>query len=259
MSSMKFKFNNRDGVEIVGTLDLVRPPKGLAFIAHGLSGSRKEPQITEFAKACNEAGYSSIRWDAANTLGESGGDLKYANVTSYHSDLEDVIAWAKSQDWYQQPFVLMGHSLGGISVGLYAEEHPEHVKGLAPLSTVVSGKLSKQTKIMRGIDMDQWKRDGYFEEPRQTAPGTKKVYYSELEDRLRYDLLPHADKLTMPLLFIVGSEDDGTPEEHQRLLMNAATSSKKEIHVINGAKHSFIEHGHLDQVKKIIVKWVSDL
>src|SRR5690606_15928804 len=107
-------------------------------------------------------------------------------------------------------------------------------------STVVSGELSKQTKVMRGIDLAKWKRDGYFEEKRLTAPGTKKVYYAELEDRLRYNLLTHADKLTMPLLLIVGSKDDGTPYAHQKLLMDASASKNKEIHIIDGSEHSYI-------------------
>lgn len=259
MNSTKFSLKNRDAVELVGVLDLVENARGVAFIAHGLSGDKYQPQMKAIAAACNEAGYTAVRWDAANTIGESGGDLKYASVTSYYADLEDVIKWAKTREWYMEPFVLMGHSLGGISVGLYGENYPERVKGLAPLSTVVSGELSKQTKVMRGIDLDKWKRDGFFEEERLTSPGTKKVYYAELEDRLRYDLLPKADALTMPLLFIVGSEDNGTPEEHQRLLMNAAASKRKEIHTIKGAEHSFIEPKHLEQIKRIIVKWLGNL
>lgn len=259
MKSKKFRIRNRDGVEIVGVLDLVEGAKGVAFIAHGLSGDKYQPQMKTFADACVESGYMAVRWDAANTIGESGGDLKYASVTSYYADLEDVIAWAKSQSWYTEPFVLIGHSLGGISVGLYAENHPKEVRGLAPLSTVVSGELSKQTKVMRGINLDKWKRDTYFEEKRLTAPGTKKVYYSELEDRLKYDLLPRADKLTMPLLFIVGSKDNGTPFEHQKLLMDAAASESKEIHVIEGSEHSYIAPAHLAEVKTIIVKWLQKI
>ncbi len=259
MKSKKFRIKNRDGVELVGVLDLVENATGIAFIAHGLSGDKYQPQMETFAQACNESGYSAVRWDAANTIGESGGDLKYASVTSYYADLEDVIAWAKTQSWYIEPFVLIGHSLGGISVGLYAEQYPEKVKGLAPLSTVVSGELSKQSKVNRGIDLEKWKRDGFFEEERQTAPGTKKVYYAELEDRLKYDLLTQAKTLTMPLLFIVGSKDDGTPFEHQKLLMDASASRIKEIHIIEGSGHSYIQPHHLAEVKKIIVKWLQKL
>lgn len=259
MRVKKFSFKNRDGVEIVGLLDLVKYQKGLVFIAHGLSGSKIEPQIIEFAHACNEAGFTTIRWDAANTLGESGGDLKNASVTTYLADLEDVIAWAQSQEWYQQPFVLIGTSLGAMCVTLFAEQNPSRVQALAPFSATVSGKLSKQTKIVRGIDLKKWRRDGYFMEKRKTAAGTKKVYFSEFEERQKYDLLPEADKLTMPLLFIVGSEDNGTPEVHQRMLMDAAASRQKEIHVIKGAEHSFIEKKHLDEVKNVIKGWLNSL
>ena len=45
----------------------------------------------------------------------------------------------RNAKWYGEPFVLVGHSLGGISTALFAENYPDKVKALAPISTVVSG------------------------------------------------------------------------------------------------------------------------
>jgi pimeloyl-ACP methyl ester carboxylesterase len=59
--------------------------------------------------------------------------------------LEDVILRSQSQDFYQDKFILCGHSLGGMCVLLYAEHHPEHMKAILPLSAVISGNLSKET------------------------------------------------------------------------------------------------------------------
>src|SRR5437667_2029568 len=117
-------------------------PKGLAFVMHGLGGTKDEAHIKIFAEAFKEKGFTVVRFDTTNTFGESAGTYEDATVTNYYEDLEDIITWAKSQAWYQEPFYLIGHSLGGISTTLYAEKYPKEIKGLAPISTVVSGTLS---------------------------------------------------------------------------------------------------------------------
>jgi len=60
--------------------------------------------------------------------------MEDASITSYYEDLEDVISWAQSQEWYQEPFALAGHSLGGICTALYAEHHSAILNTLGPYS-----------------------------------------------------------------------------------------------------------------------------
>ena len=67
---------------------------------------------------------------------------------------------------------------------------------------------------------------------------------------MKYDLLPDAKKLTMPVLLIVGEYDNGTPPEHQKLLFDALPGPK-EMHIIKGAKHTFIEPQHLAEIKEL--------
>ena len=57
----------------------------------------------------------------------------------------DVIAWAKTQSWYKESFILAGHSLGGYAVAQYAENYPKEVKAVFPYAGVVSGELSYKT------------------------------------------------------------------------------------------------------------------
>src|SRR5690606_4155772 len=91
----------------------------LAFVMHGLGGNKEHGHIRAMSEAFLENDYTVVTWDAVHTFGESQGGLyEDATITNYHSDLEDVIAWAKQQSWYVEPFVLCGHSLGGISTAL---------------------------------------------------------------------------------------------------------------------------------------------
>lgn len=238
-------------------LEPTHPQKGLAIVMHGLGGFKEQPHIETFSNAFNEKGISTIRFDTTNTIGESGGKMEDATLTNYYEDLEDVIEWATTQKWYREPFYLAGHSLGAIAVALYAEKHPQKIMGLAPISTVVSGKLSEEGHLLHEKkSYESWRDTGWREDVSYAKPGLiKKLKWSHMEDRLKYDLLPEAHKLTMPVLLIVGEEDVATLPEHQQILFDALPG-KKEIHKIVGAPHTFRSTNHLNQIKQIFLNWI---
>src|SRR6266576_2690237 len=123
----KIKIKNRKGQTIVVILDGTRNPNGLVFIMHGLGGNKDQMLSETFAESFREKGYTVLRFDTTNTLGESDGRYEDATLTNYYEDLQDVIAWAKKHTWYREPFYLVGHSLGGISTSMYAARHPSKV------------------------------------------------------------------------------------------------------------------------------------
>ncbi len=231
--------------------------KELVFVMHGLGGFKEQPHIQTFAEVFEENGFTVVLFDTTHTFGESEGDYADATTTNYYEDLEDVIKWAKNQSWYREPFWLVGHSLGGISIALYAERHPEEIKALAPTATVVSGKLSYEDSSEKDKVAD-WKKTGWKIEPSNAVPGRiKKLKWSEMEDRLKYDLLPEAYKLTMPVLLIVGDQDRGTPYRHQNFFFDKLPG-RKELHLIKNAPHTFKDPEHLAEIKVIFDKWIKN-
>jgi alpha-beta hydrolase superfamily lysophospholipase len=250
MSSIR----NRKNQKIAIILEKTKNQKGLAFVMHGLGGFKEQPHVKIFADAFIESGFTVVRFDTTNTIGESEGNYEDATITNYYDDLEDVIKWAASQEWYQEPFFLTGHSLGGICVAEYAENYPDKVKAVAPISTVVSGKLSMDAHTKE--EMDDWKDSGWNIKPSLSKPGViKKLKWSHMEDRLKHDLLPNVKKLTMPVLLIVGDKDYSTPLEHQQILYDAM-EGEKEIHIIKDASHTFKDESHLKEIKAIFLDWI---
>lgn len=230
--------------------------KGLAFVMHGLGGFKEQPHIQTFADAFSGNNFTTVLFDATHTFGESEGDYADATTTNYYEDLEDVINWTKNQSWYQEPFWLVGHSLGGISTALYAERYPEKIKALAPTATVVSGKLSREK--YEKDELENWEKTGWIIKPSNAVPGRiKKLKWSEMEDRIKYDLLPEAHKLTMPVLLIVGDQDKSTPLEHQKIFFHKLPG-KKELHVIKNSSHTFKGPEHLEEIKTIFDKWIKN-
>ncbi len=255
---MKTFIKNRKGQKMSVIIEENPSQKGLAFIMHGLGGFKEQPHIQTFAQSFRDGGFSLVLFDTTNTFGESEGNYEDATTTNYYEDLEDVIDWAKNQNWYQEPFWLTGHSLGGISTALFAEKYPEKIKGLAPISTVVSGKLTLETPQYKNNDvLEQWKKTGIRETPSGSNPGLiKRLKWAHVADRLKYDLVPEAGKLTMPVLMIVGDKDESTPLEHQQILFEKLPG-KKELHVIKNSDHNFRGNPDaLSEIKSIFDKWI---
>ena len=155
----KIHFKNRKGQRIVALVDRSQKnQQGLVFVTHGLGGYKEQDHIKTFADAFKEEGFTVVRFDATNAFGESDGKYENATTTNYFEDLEDVISWSSTQDWYTEPFWLAGHSLGGLSIILFAEKFPDKVKAIAPISTVVSGKLSLESpKYKKNEILKIWK------------------------------------------------------------------------------------------------------
>lgn len=254
----KLFIKNRRGQKISVLREQPEAPSGLVFIMHGLGGFKEQPHIQTYAEVFLSNGYAVMRFDTTNSIGESDGAYEDATVTNYYEDLEDVIEWSKKQPWYREPFVLAGHSLGGLCTALYAQNYPERVKAVAPTSTVVSGKLSMETQAYRN-DVEEWKRTGWLAQQSASKPGTtKRLKWSHMEDRLRYDLLSNVARLTMPVLLLVGENDDATPPKHQRILYEHLPGPK-ELRVIGGASHTFREKSHLEEIRLIFDRWIKSV
>ena len=247
--------DNRTEKKICVLVEKSEGQKGLAIIMHGLGGFKEQKHIETFAEAFREKGFTVVRFDTRNALGESEGNYNDANITNYYEDLEDVVNWAKKQEWYQEPFYLAGHSLGGICSILYTEKHPQEIKGLAPISTVISGELilSHEPKEM----VAEWEKTGWKKSPSNSKPGVMKElkWHQYVEDVKKYDVLPEVDKLTMPILLITGEKDNGTPPEDHKVLYGKLPG-KKEFHIIKNAPHTFKEPDQLKEIKKIFLKWI---
>ncbi|OIN94535.1 hypothetical protein COS81_02505 [candidate division WWE3 bacterium CG06_land_8_20_14_3_00_42_16] len=154
-------------------------------------------------------------------------------------------------------FILCGHSLGGFCVAFYAENHPQEVLAVAPISAVVSGKLMVEAyKRYEPENFRQWEKTGWLIEESVSKPGVaKRLSSSFVKDSLRYDLLPKVQNLTMPVLLIVGENDTSTPPDHVKILFEALPGPK-ELALIKDAPHTFRNRKHLKEIKNLFLAWL---
>jgi pimeloyl-ACP methyl ester carboxylesterase len=260
----KHTIKNRRGLKLVIQVDEPENPKDLVFITHGQGGFKEQVHVQAFAEVFLENNFRVVRFDATNSIGESEGDMMNVTYTNYIEDLEDVISWARGQEWFQSPFALCGQSMGAQSTAWYAEEHPDEVKLLAPIAPVVNYELYEKTLDPK--EKKEWQSKGYVEMSSRSKPGViKKVGWGVNENLKQYDLLPNAGKLSMPVLFMVGEFDEPCPYENQKVLFDKISSTNKKFVRFPGLEHSFrnnetreYDEG-LDKVKKTLGDWLKTL
>lgn len=248
----KFFIKARGGEKISIILEKANSQKGLVFIMHGLGAIKEAAYMDAFAKAFFAKAFTVVRFDNRHSVGESEGQYQDVNFSNTAEDLEDVLAWAKGEDWYMEPFFLAGHSMGAGCVMWYSVNHPGKVAGLMTASTVISG--AQTLKRFPKHQLMEFAKSG-------GKSFIRLKFYAEWKwrkfkkDILKYDIVPEAHKIDMPLLMIVGEEDFSTPLEDQMRVYNKAIG-QKEIKVIKGAGHTFYDKKSLDQIEESIRKWL---
>lgn len=256
----RYSIKNRHGLKLVIQVDTPENPINLVFIAHGQGGFIEQKHIQAFTDAFLENNFRVVRFDATHSVGESEGNIMDVTYTGYIEDLEDVINWARTRPWFQQPFVLCGHSMGAQSTAWYAKNHADEVSAVAPLAPPVNYDLYVGT--LDSEYMKDWQEKGYVEMTSRSKPGVvKKVGWAVNESLKKYDLLPEANKLTMPVLLMVGEYDEPAPYENQKILLDSIPSKKKLVKIMD-VEHSFRNNEtseydeKLEEVKNIISDWL---
>lgn len=258
----KVEIKNRKNQKIIAEINILENQKGLAFTMHGLGGFKEQVHIMALVDTLLENNYSVVNFDATNSIGESDGKYENATMQFHYEDLVDVINWSKKQIWYKEPFILAGHSLGGFAVTKYAEEFPKEVKGVFPYAAVYSGKDSfEASEKFKPEEIKAWKKTGWTHRTSTSKPGTKmKLPWSHMEERLTHDLKLKVDKITMPVLFVVGENDTSCPPYQQEKFYNLLLKgTERELHIIKGAPHTFHDLEYLNQLKEILDNWLKKL
>lgn len=258
----KFEIVNRHGLRIVGEVTQPQNASGCAFIMHGLGGRKEEKHMLLFAEILASHNYTVINFDATNATGESEGKYENATMQLHYEDLVDVIAWAKTQAWYKEPFLLAGHSMGGFAVTKYAEAFPKEVKALFPFAAVYSGKDSLEAhEKFDHEELIQWKETGWVKRTSRSRPELDlKLPWSHMEERMTHDLKTKANTITMPTLFVVGEDDTRCPPYQQKNFYDLLPeNTHKEFHIIPNAPHTFREQAHLDQLREIFSNWLTKI
>ncbi len=256
MEIRELEIRNRNGKRMPATLRVpVGDVRGTVVLLHGLAGWKDQSTVVAIAGGVARAGYQVITFDGADAL--RGPDASYWNstTTGFIEDMEDVIAFVESQDWYQAPLVLAGHSLGAMCVVRYARMHPKEVTKLLLVAPGISWTTDRSGKFLKKIRFTA--KVVSILSKRQKENGEKflmPLYPPWIFDFLKYDTRKDAPSVAVPVL-VVSAGDDlvvAAPTVHEALtgLFPQATHV-----IIPHASHIFLEHER--ELADTITQWLT--
>lgn len=222
----------------------------LAIIQHGLASDMTHPAVQAAKQAFIDNGYLVITFDSRYSLGKSGGGVANVRLSTFVDDLQTVIDWAKTQNFYHEPLALAGHSLGGAAVLQYAAEHPAQVGILVPITPVVSGQKWEDSCMVNMTDFcTDWKKNGFYNYETVVIP------YQVVEDAKTYDALQLADSITADTLLITAAHDTVITPEDVKELYNVMPGQKR-LAVVPNSGHNFETLQNQKDLYKFIVDFL---
>lgn len=226
--------------------------KGTALVLHGLGGWKDQSVIAQTADALCSLGYRTYAFNAADGSRGPDGDFFMQTTSGYLKDVEDVVEQVRSDNSYQEPFVLVGHSVGGLVALRYASEHSEHVSRLILLAPAVSWKMmwwGQLPFLLIWLVVGKRKWPGPEGEPFFLGRGW-------IFDFFTFDGYRYAKVVQVPAL-VVSAERDATvarPHEHAVFVRKFPHAEQK---VVPEASHAFT--GQEKEVAGIVTSWLTSL
>jgi pimeloyl-ACP methyl ester carboxylesterase len=195
-------------------------PLGCALIAHGFKGYKDFRMIPAFARGLCQAGF------VAHAFNFSHSGMTANPDTFERPDLFELDTWNKQIFDIQcvveaisagrlagtgLPYVLLGHSRGGVSAILFAGRQNADSQLPRPAGVITAGSPDNACG-MSDSDKNELRDRGYLESPSARTGQILRVgspWLKEQEaDRDAHDVLGNVRKITCPMLVVHGENDE---------------------------------------------------
>ncbi len=219
----------------------------LVIVLHKFASNSDHELIVNIANFLYPYGYATLRFDF-HGHGQSEGKLEENTITQEIDDVLSAISFCEELDMITPgKATLIGHGMGA-DVGLLAAARDERVKCLVLLSA--SSDLTNHLHHFSDGMLNEIKTKGYT--VHHLFGRINKSFISHLQ---RYNPKEELKKLSIPVLFVHGSNDFSVRWESSRDLFFAA-NEPKQLEIIEGADHWFRDPEHRQRVLELIIEWV---
>lgn len=256
MQTREFEIRNRHGKRLSSTISTPEgEPKGTVVLLHGLAGWKDQETLRVMRDAAVEAGYQTLSFNGSDSLRGPDASFWRGTTTGFIEDMEDALAYARTESCITGPLILAGHSLGALAAVRYAKRHPMLVQRLVLVAPAISFLTDSTGRIRERIRtaVRRMRRLKELEEEmgeRFVLP----LYPPWVFDYLKYDTRRDALQVEIPVLIISAGEDEivAGPRAHEHL---ANMFTQAEHVVIPNARHLFDEHE--DELAATISAWLT--
>lgn len=255
---------------MVYSQEFSEPTNGHVILVHGLGEHfRRHHRLID---RLEDDGFKVHAFDWPGH-GNSPGKRGHARIKEAIEIIDD---FADNID--EKPF-LFGHSLGGLTVLRYAEEHPDKIKSVISSSPVLkkSEDLSSFTvklvsflshifpkkTISNSLDVEEITRS----KKERKKYRKDDLVHDRISLALSKDIFKNIDiahekkeRIDSPLLLLVGTEDKICPKEGaERFIDDLDLEKDKKIKKFEGSHHEiFNDPEHKEKFHETILRWVRD-
>jgi alpha-beta hydrolase superfamily lysophospholipase len=244
-------------------------PRGRIVLVHGYAEHTGRYEFV--GETLASAGYAVHAFDLR---GHGRSDGERALVRSFDAYLDDLDVFVDRARGSQaaEPIFLLGHSMGGAIVALYAVERRPEVRGIVLSGPAVTsnagvaawllravGRLLPRLPLMK-LDAAAVSRDPevvrrYDSDPLVYRGRVKAGLVAAMLDAGRR-ISAGAGSLRSPVLFMHGREDRLAPVATSETLAAAASSNDKTLKVYDGLFHEIFNEPERDSVLGDAIAWL---
>ena len=262
-----------DGTSLQLFTDRVNDPIGHVVFVHGFADHGR--RYDHLAEALCKAAFNVYRLDLRGH-GRSAGARGFINsVDEYLSDVNAAMNHWKSSCKDDKPWILMGHSMGGLVVGRYLEAYPEDqfasvmmspflgmaiaVPAWKEVLAKVSAKLLPSLSMPNDIDPnilthDRTAAEAYREDPLVFNTANSKWFVSIVEAQKK--VFEDVDRVAVPLLVMQAADDMLVAAEESKRFYGLVKKPEKELRIYDDCYHELMQEVGKDRIIKELITWV---
>lgn len=247
-------------------------PRAILLLAHGLA--EHSGRYDEFASFIADAGIATYALDLPGH-GKSDGKRGHVRDFQEYTDAVGALLSLARQAHPNIPFVLFGHSMGGLIAADFLLQHQEEfiaavLTGPAiqapkqPSSVVllinrliaaVAPRLGVMQLDASGVSRDPQVVSDYESDPLVFRGKVSAHLVTEIFSAMSR-VVANAESVRLPLLIMHGSEDTLTAVEGSKLLYETVSSEDKKIVIYDGLYHEILNEPEKQDVITDILQWL---
>ena len=251
-------------------------PKAVLIIVHGIA--EHSGRYVNVVEALKSEGIAIYGLDHRGH-GKSAGKFNHVKrFTDYVADLGKLQELLISE-YPDLPMFILGHSMGSIITNTFMAQNPEQsryksmilsgtgadvgpgINGLTIFLAKVLSAIMPGLSIPSNLDPSFISRD---ETEVQKYVDDPLVHYEKVTTRLGAELLKYttrmidsAEKIKIPTLLQIGSEDEAFAPESRKPLFEAFSNDKKEMKVYDGYRHEVYNEIDKEVVLNDLKTWIN--
>jgi alpha-beta hydrolase superfamily lysophospholipase len=260
---LEAEFDGSEGRVFYRRWDPYEAPVRIVLIVHGYAehGGR-------YGHVADELSRRGAVVYADDHLGHGRSDGERALITDFEHVVDDLhtLASIARGEHPGLPLVMVGHSMGGLVAGRFAQRWPDEVAGVVFCGAVIGDwDWAREVLAERELPYVPFDPAALSRDPAAGAAyaADPLVYHGQYKrglleaevvalDRFQEDI----DALTMPVLFLHGSADPFVPFERSLRAVKDMPTEDVTIHVYEGARHEVLNETNREEVIGHLADWL---